>query len=425
MRHLYILLFLFLLIFQFSSCNQVEDEIPATVSLEASKLSDIRKGEPVLFHFNTTLEESDIQWNVIPNTGVNLFPNGNKASVMFDLAGNYNVNATFGSSVVGADVQVIDSVYIPVQHEIVPFKPDEEIYVSVTVFDSTSVGGSPDLLIFMTFTTSNRYDCLNNSLRINQQYVSVLSQYNISFEGVYIPDFRYCADGEQTAQQTVVLHPDLSGMMRSYRIEITLLGNTYIGSFFVEGGQFFIEWPYTEGILFTDAVIIGKDNGEDCSIDMDNPDVDLFVSLLKAGTYNCYVKNEYGENLWLAMPKFNGGHIEALLEYAEDTAKISRFPVNPVSSRPPLPVGRDYFILNECLLWIVEGLRTGLGTFNFPLLDPYLVDNSKPAGERERGLSVSEIMDVGELYYSWWHNSAIMEWWLRNPPLEGTSYSWF
>jgi len=416
-------LFLFSVILLLTGCNQIENDVPATVVLEASKTSNIKKGEPVMFKFNNIPDESDVLWKVYPDSGVNLTVGGNKASVLFSIAGDYEINATFGSAVVETNVHVVDSVYVPVQHDIVPLKPDETIYVSVSVFDSSAVG-KPDILVTLNFTTSNKYDCMNNYLRVNQEYPM---EYKISFEGVFIPDSRFCFSGEKEAQQSVILYPD--PQMRSNKIEISLLGKTYKGDYWVWEDQFYIYWPYTEGkIIFTNAKDVGENNGEASGFDIDNPDVDLFVSLLKSGTYKFYYDTaEYGEKLLLAMPKFNLNHLEALLEYAKDTTIISNFPTNPFElSISPYPVGRDYFILNECLLWIVEGIRTGEGfEFKFPSLAPYLVNNSKPATEREKGLTITEILEVGELYYSWWHNSAIFEWWLRNPPLEGTSYSWF
>lgn len=415
-------LLLFSIILLLTGCTQIENDVPATVVLEASKTSNIKKGEPVIFKFNNIPVESDVSWKIFPDAGVNLMPNGNTASVLFDMAGDYKVTGTYGHAVLETSVNVIDSAYVPVQDNIVPFEPNETLNVSVSIIDSLEVG-KPDLLVQLTFTTSNKYDCLNNYLFVKQDYYS---DYVIfSFDGVYIPDSRFCSAGEKEAQYSIVLKFDSKSAQR-HRIEISFLGKNYKGYYFVQDNLFFIDWPYTEEIIFTNAIIIGENNGEDCSFDIDNPDVDLFVSLLKAGTYNCYEKNEYGENLWLIMPKFNQNHLEPLLEYAKDTTHITKFPANPMSSRPPYPNGRDYFILNECLLWIVEGIRTGQGSeFKFPSLDPYLINNSKPATEREKGLTITEILEVGELYYSWWHNSAIFEWWLRNPPLEGTSYSWF
>lgn len=94
---------------------------------------------------------------------------------------------------------------------------------------------------------------------------------------------------------------------------------------------------------------------------LNNPDIKVFIQQLKNGTYKYYEKGEQGENLWLIMPNFTEHHIETLIDCSKDTSHIQDFPINPVSSLPPVPQGRDYFILGECLLWTVEGIRNGIG----------------------------------------------------------------
>lgn len=160
-----------------------------------------------------------------------------------------------------------------------------------------------------------------------------------------------------------------------------------------------------------------------CSKDfnLQNPDVKSFVNQIKKGTYNCYEKGEDGGDLWLLMPKFTGDHIKTLLDYAKDTVHIYDFPVNPISSRRPFPEGRDYFILGECLLWTVEGIRNGYG---FGSLDPFLIDTAKPINERYKGLKGTEILIVRDGYSDWWYNFKNSNWQDTNP-LEQTSYRWF
>jgi len=123
-------------------------------------------------------------------------------------------------------------------------------------------------------------------------------------------------------------------------------------------------------ILFTMIGVLLMGCKKD-SFDINNPDVKKFVKQLKSGTYGEYERNEKGERLWLKMPNFRQEHIAALIELSKDTTHIQKFPTNPISSRTPIPQGRDYFILGECLLWIVDGIRGASS------LDPYLVDTSK------------------------------------------------
>lgn len=153
--------------------------------------------------------------------------------------------------------------------------------------------------------------------------------------------------------------------------------------------------------------------------DLNNPNVEQFVQQLKNGTYIQYEKGENGENLWLLMPKFTKNHIQSLIDFSKDTSHINNFPINPISSRTPFPNDRDYFILGECLLWTVEGIRNGNG---FGSLDPYLIDIT--SGEVHKGLKGSGILIVRDSFQVWWSNFKDSDWKEKNP-LDGTPYRWF
>lgn len=153
----------------------------------------------------------------------------------------------------------------------------------------------------------------------------------------------------------------------------------------------------------------------------ENPDVEVFVEKLIHGKYDIYEVGEDGENLWLIMPNFTERHIKGLLSFASDTSHLEAFPCNPISSRTPLPEGRDYFILSECLLWTIEGIRNGRG---YGSLDPYLINTSLPDNEKYKGLSGSEILEVRDLYLDWWEKYEDDDW-EDMDPLEGTVYRWF
>jgi hypothetical protein len=155
--------------------------------------------------------------------------------------------------------------------------------------------------------------------------------------------------------------------------------------------------------------------------DISNPDVAVFVRQLKNGTYSCYEKGEMGENLWLIMPNFKSDHMSSLIEFADDTAHISSFPINPVSSRRPYPEGREYFILGECLLWTAEGIRNGYG---YGSLDPFLIDTASAENERYAGLNGDEILIVRAIYEDWWNKNKDYDW-MNKDPLGDTSYRWF
>ena len=155
--------------------------------------------------------------------------------------------------------------------------------------------------------------------------------------------------------------------------------------------------------------------------DINHPDVVIFVKQLKNGTYDCYEKGENGENLWLLMPKFTRSHIQSLIDFSKDTTHITDFPINPISSRRPFPEGREYFILGECLLWTVEGIRNGYG---YGSLDPFLIDTALAESIRYKGLKSDKILIVRDIYKNWWNNFKDSEWKDKNP-LEDTYYRWF
>ncbi|MGQ8338523.1 DUF4943 family protein [Sunxiuqinia sp. A32] len=155
--------------------------------------------------------------------------------------------------------------------------------------------------------------------------------------------------------------------------------------------------------------------------DINKPDVGKFVQQIKNGTYDNYYVNENGEKLWLLMPEFNEEHIQLLIEFSSDTTHIHAYPLNSLSSRTPYPIGRDYAILGECLLWSVEGIRNQMG---YGSLDPYLIDDARDESERYKGINGNEVLQVRELYKDWWDEYQTSNWREINP-LEGTTYRWF
>ena len=158
---------------------------------------------------------------------------------------------------------------------------------------------------------------------------------------------------------------------------------------------------------------------EKAEFDISNPDVETFVHKIKNGSYDYYEKGEKGENLWLLMPGFTKSHIQSLIDLSRDTSHIKDFPVNPVSSRKPFPEGRGYFILGECLLWTVEGIRNGYG---YGSLDPYLIDAT--LDYTYKGVSGKEILIVRDFYQDWWRNFKDKDW-KDTSPLDGKAYRWF
>ena len=150
--------------------------------------------------------------------------------------------------------------------------------------------------------------------------------------------------------------------------------------------------------------------------DPNNPNVEEFVQHIKNGTYEYYEKGEDGKNLWLLMPKFSKHHIQSLIDFSTDTSHIEDFPINPLASHSPYPIERPYYILGECLLWTVEGIRNGTG---YGSLTPYLIDTTYKA--KLKVLNGNEILIVRDLYIKWWNAHKDGNW-KDNNPLEESRY---
>ena len=80
-------------------------------------------------------------------------------------------------------------------------------------------------------------------------------------------------------------------------------------------------------------------------MDYNNPDVDLFVKQLKAGTYK--MKNDKGV---VEVPHFMEEDIPELLKYAEDLTIIPSFPSVYNTNNGNIRLG-------ECMLLVIEYLR--------------------------------------------------------------------
>ena len=110
------LLFLSLISLVLIGCNQLENV--ATSTLDASKSTNIRRGEPVVFKFSNIADSSNVAWKVSPEEGVTLKAVGSTAYVLFSVAGSYTINATFANVVANLNVLVIDNVYNPAENSI-------------------------------------------------------------------------------------------------------------------------------------------------------------------------------------------------------------------------------------------------------------------------------------------------------------------
>jgi len=145
--------------------------------------------------------------------------------------------------------------------------------------------------------------------------------------------------------------------------------------------------------------------------DMNDPDVDEFVSILKNGNYF----NEVGYEL----PNFTMEHIAGLLHYSKDTSRIREFPTNPLSSMYTNPK-----ILNECIFWTIDGIRY---SNEYPSLEPCLRDTTDfSETEGYSRLSGRELIDVADLYLDWYdeYKSNHSEDFRTKNIFKNTSYRW-
>ena len=172
--------------------------------------------------------------------------------------------------------------------------------------------------------------------------------------------------------------------------------------------------PFMKKFFILALITLLSASCEKEEFDLLNPAVDLFVKQLKNGTYN------YFEEQWLILPDFNESHIQALIDFSRDTFHIPNFPINSLVGNP-LPEGRDYFILGECLLWVVEGIRNELDYASF---DPFLIDTGLAEAERIKGITGKGVLTVSELYKDWWNSFKGKDWKVKNP-LENSPYRWF
>lgn len=149
-------------------------------------------------------------------------------------------------------------------------------------------------------------------------------------------------------------------------------------------------------------------------LDYDNPDVELFVKQLKAGTYN--MKNEKGV---VEVPHFAEKDIPELLKYTEDLTLIPSFPTVYSTNSGKIRLG-------ECMLWVVESVRLG-----FPAsFGGKMVQANAENYEAIYFLSDDEVLDAATCYRRWWEGRKFPRTtWTIDPcydePLCGSGYRWW
>jgi len=147
--------------------------------------------------------------------------------------------------------------------------------------------------------------------------------------------------------------------------------------------------------------------------DSGNPEVDEFISLLRAGEY---------ESMYL--PAFTWQDIPALLHYRNECEPITDFPRNPLSS----------FYGPECrlgvyVLWTIESIRLAAIperhlTFGFPSLNPMLGLSDFSSFERVDADRAHKA--AARSYSEWFGKTPYMDFDVLKytDPLYNTGYCW-
>lgn len=141
------------------------------------------------------------------------------------------------------------------------------------------------------------------------------------------------------------------------------------------------------------------------------PDADQFVAMLKDGSY--------AEKFGYQLPDFSMAQIDRLMHYVNDTTAITMFPGNPISSKHTDPK-----ILNECLMWTIDGIRFGV---KYPSLEAVLVDTLRYSESTGYARFSGKELQVVSGWYTTWHEeykqnaSEVLK---KKDLFEQTSYRW-
>lgn len=229
-----------------ASCNKDENE-PAQANLNASKTDRIKLGEPVNFTLAQAPSNTSVQWSVVPEENVQINTAGNNASILFSLAGDYRVNASYGTMQSSIDVVVQDSVYNPSGSDDPIYEPltGDQVFITVTRVDSMGISG-----LDFRYITEKKYDCLNHTLLFGNDLTD--QGLKVVFNSVLIPSENFCVAGEDYATGGTSWYPIEEG---SHVFEVFLDGVTYNGSFVKSGSTYTFTWPYTSGVTLTPLVI--------------------------------------------------------------------------------------------------------------------------------------------------------------------------
>jgi hypothetical protein len=230
----------------FSSCKK-DTDVNIQSGLDASKTSDIKLGEPVVFKLSEADASGIVNWTVTPNTDVQIQPSGKTASILFGNPGSYSVSAISGNVKGRTDVIVEDSIYNPGGGGTPTYEPltDDQMFITVTRYDSMGISG-----LDFRYITEKKYNCLNHTLLVDNIFSG--QDLKIDFKSVFIPSEEFCTAGEDYASGGTAWYPVQDG---SHGLQVVLDGQTYSGSFLKSGSTFTFTWPYSSGVTLTPLII--------------------------------------------------------------------------------------------------------------------------------------------------------------------------
>lgn len=236
----------FLLTICISACKKDSTD-SGNPTLEASKTSSIKKGEPVVFTLPQSAAGSIVNWSVSPNANTQLNTSGNIASVLFGAKGYYTITAESGTKIATSSVSVTDSVYTggdaPIPPTILPLVSGESINISVSRVDSNSITG-----LLLIAQTTHSYTCIGNYLMSETN--AGASGYTLQYTGVNVPGG--CTGSSAKAGGFCFLFPFPAG---TSTLTIIVDGKTYSGTITKSGDSYTINWPDTTGVIISPTSI--------------------------------------------------------------------------------------------------------------------------------------------------------------------------
>lgn len=177
------------------------------------------------------------------------------------------------------------------------------------------------------------------------------------------------------------------------------------------------------GLTFMLFISLTLQSCSDQVLDHENPDVDVFVRQLKAGTYSAPSEGmgTVATGVLTGMPQFTEEDIDELLDYAEDLTAIPSFPLSVVS----YPTG-GRLRLGECILWVVETIRLG----QHASMGCKMVHTDAEDYEGIYFLTDNEVLDAAAHYRRWWEGRKYPQtvWTVDtcyDEPLCGSGYMWW